>query len=211
MIQSYVNQLMKLNTIFAAKNSLLFKINKIHLIVVFGKKPFCQWKITAIVLVFMVKQFWSMQPPLSVDIDSLQHLHYVCTLIMPPPNGLEAYMFFVQSVCPSISVSLTFFFVTITNDSLDGFSGYCRDIISIPWKDADKLSKSCDPRWLPERNVNTKSKRVHHFVLDWAIDFKFFCWPLEVTTQHMKLLEIAENGRKLLKTARNCRNGQKLP
>ena len=45
-------------------------------------------------------------------------------IIMPPPNGLEAYMFLsCPSICPSVCLSVHHIFsAAITKESLDGFS-----------------------------------------------------------------------------------------
>ena len=57
--------------------------------------------------------------------------------IMPPPNGLEAYMFHAcPFVCPSVclSVRLWHFSVAITNEPLDGSSWNCNIFYTLKWR-----------------------------------------------------------------------------
>ena len=70
------------------------------------------------------------------------------------------------------------------------------------------FSRSCDPRWPPERNVYMKPIWGYNFVLDWDIDFNFFL--LCSWSDHQKG-EGTRHCRKWSKLAENCRNGWKLP
>ena len=137
---------------------------------------------------------------------------------MPPPNGLETYMFLAcPSICPSVRLPVCdVFSVAITNEPLDGSSWNCRNIFyTLKMKGWVVFLKSCDPRWPPEwklpeiaKNGQKNPLLVHNFVLDCNIDLSLFYYIPEVIPKKLKVQKIVANYRKSLEIAKNS---NKLP
>ena len=124
----------------------------------------------------------------------------ILIIVMPPPNGLEAYMFLS---CPYFCQSGTFFPHAITKEPLDGISKNCRTAIStLKWR-AELFFRG--------RGIQDGCLRVRFlwnihwsFSLDWIeilTSINFFV--TEVTLKKGKVLKIVKNYRKLPKTAKN--------